>query len=127
MAHLKRWARLMKRYLLIVALFTSGCVSAPDDVAAVKQRVDALEKDVALLKAENKKLKGGFAEQQREYAQQVYTMNVVPLVKPMLKDFGMDESLLVPVDKVENLADAYRPLLLMIQKLGAVADVAAAK
>jgi hypothetical protein len=117
----------MKRYLLIVALFTAGCVSAADDIAALKQRMDALEKDVVLLKAENKKLKEGFAAQQSEYAKQVYTMHVVPLVKPMLKDFGMDESLLVPVDKVENLADAYRPLLLMIQKLGAVGDVAATK
>lgn len=115
----------MKRYLLVVTLLTAGRLFAADDVAALKQRVDALEKDVAVLKAENKKLKEGFAAQQSEYAKQVYTMHVLPLVKPMLKDFGMDESLLVPVDKVENLADAYRPLLLMIQKIGAVADVAA--
>ena len=117
----------MKRYLLTVALLITGSAFAADDVAALKQRVDALERDVASLKVENKKLREGFAAQQSEYAKEVYTKHVVPLVKPMLKDFGMDESLLVPVDKIENLADAYRPLLMMIQKLGAVAEVAAPK
>ena len=41
----------------------------------------------------------------------------------MLKDFGREEALIVPVDKIENLADAFRPLLMMVQKLGAVADL----
>jgi len=35
----------MKRCLLIFALFTAGCAFAADDAAALKQRVDALEKD----------------------------------------------------------------------------------
>ena len=114
----------MKRLLILIVLWTAGCVSAADDTTALRARIDTLEKEIAALKAENKKLKEDFAAQQSEYAKQVYVKHVVPVVKPMLKDFGMDESLIVPVDKIENLADAYRPLLLMIQKLGAVADLA---
>jgi regulator of replication initiation timing len=113
----------MKQFLILIVLWTAGGVSAADDTAALKLRIDALEKDVAALKAENEKLREGLAAQQSEYSKQVYVNHVVPLVRPMLKDFGMDESLIVPVDKIENLADAYRPLLMLIQKLGAVADL----
>lgn len=120
---LKCWAKPMKQFLILIVLWTAGGVFAAEDAAALKLRIDALEKDVAALKAENAKLREGLAAQQSEYSKQVYVKHVVPLVRPMLKDFGMDESLIVPVDKIENLADAYRPLLMMVQKLGAVADL----
>ena len=117
----------MKRFLLTAALLIAHHAFAADDVATLAQRVAALEKEVAGLKAENTQLKQGFAAQHSEYAKRVYTLHVLPLVKPMLNDFGLDESLIMPVERVENLADAYRPLLLMIQKLNAVTEVAAPK
>src|SRR5687767_2102993 len=112
----------MKR-LFIVGLLTANVVLAADEAAALKDRITKLEREVVALKEENRKLRENAVAEERARARKIYSESVVPMLKPMLKDFGMDESLLVPVDKIETLADAYRPLLAMIWKISEVAQV----
>ena len=112
----------MKRFI-IAGLFTVGFAIAADGRAAQEERIAKLEREVAALKEENRKLRDQAVAEERSRARKVYSESVVPMLKPMLKDFGMDESLLVPVEKIETLADAYRPLLAMIRKLSEVSEL----
>jgi len=112
----------MKRFIIAGFLLVSSA-SAADLRATLEERLGKLEGEVAALKEENRKLRENAAVEERNRARRIYTENILPMLRPMLKDFGMDESLLVPVDKIETLADAYRPLLAMVRKISEVAEL----
>ena len=106
------------RSITVIAFIASFAVaSAAAETVALEKRVEALVKQVATLKEENRQLKESavdflsvqLAAKERERARLVYRTQVLPLVKEMLKDYGAPGPELPKEAEIETMIDAYRP------------------
>lgn len=120
----------MMRYitLLLVGMWASQ-LSAQSP--SLEQRVVLLEKEVAALREENRKLRESAVEflaaelaaKEKERARFIYRTQVLPMVKTMLEDFGSEPPRLPKENEINTMIEAYRPFVELMLSLGKVADV----
>jgi len=114
----------MKR-LLAVCLLAASLAPLRADPLSLENRVSALEKEVATLKDENRRLRESavnflsaeLAKKETEHARLVYRTQVLPMVRRIATDFGGQAPVLPKEEEINNLVDAYRPFVELIASL----------